>query len=163
MNAIFSSRLQRILSLYHSSPFTFYKARNFANFVEQSGHVTSRSESFSKWYSDSILAADLIDPRSPVRGSLIMKPRGYAIWELLQKQLDEKKKKIERLKLLDHERRIKLQANLDASTVSSLKRLSESGRAGLCLQFLFSIHSHLIYHRNRICWILDSFTKINYK
>lgn len=90
MNTLFSSRLQRILSLYHSSHFTFYKARNFANFVEQSGQVTSRSESFSKWYSDSILAADLIDPRSPVRGSLIMKPRGYAIWELLQKQLDEK-------------------------------------------------------------------------
>ena len=64
------------------------KRRTFSS--DPTSIVTPRSENFSKWYTDAILAADLIDPRSPVRGSLIMKPRGYAIWELLQKQLDDK-------------------------------------------------------------------------
>ncbi len=44
---------------------------------------------FAQWYQDSIYAAQLAD-LSPVRGSFVIRPYGYAIWELIQKQLDER-------------------------------------------------------------------------
>ena len=84
-----SCRLDIILSKQYIYRGVISK-RSFSDSSSQPTIVTSRGENFSKWYNDTILAADLIDPRSPVRGSLIMKPRGFAIWELLQKQLDEK-------------------------------------------------------------------------
>lgn len=51
--------------------------------------VTSREEDFSKWYLDIIEKADLAE-HSPVKGSMIIKPYGYAIWENMQKILDKK-------------------------------------------------------------------------
>lgn len=42
---------------------------------------------FAQWYQDIIYAAELAD-QSPVRGSFVIRPYGYAIWELIQKQLD---------------------------------------------------------------------------
>ena len=41
--------------------------------------ITSRKEDYSKWYSDVIAVADLAD-NSPVRGCMVIKPNGYAIW-----------------------------------------------------------------------------------
>ena len=49
--------------------------------------ITSREEDYSKWYSDVIEAAGLADS-SPVRGCMVIKPYGYAIWENIQKVLD---------------------------------------------------------------------------
>src|SRR3989344_5247405 len=51
--------------------------------------ITSRSEDYSKWYLDVIAAADLAE-NAPVRGCMIIKPYGYALWERTQKILDEK-------------------------------------------------------------------------
>ncbi|MBZ1356593.1 MAG: proline--tRNA ligase [Candidatus Nealsonbacteria bacterium] len=51
--------------------------------------IKKRSEDFSKWYLDVIVAADLAD-YAPVRGCIIFKPNGYAIWENFQKVLDKK-------------------------------------------------------------------------
>ncbi|MEI6494814.1 MAG: proline--tRNA ligase, partial [bacterium] len=51
--------------------------------------ITKRSEDFSQWYLDVISAADLAD-YSPVRGCMVIKPTGYAIWEIVQKVLDQK-------------------------------------------------------------------------
>ncbi len=51
--------------------------------------ITSRQEDFSQWYLDIIKAADLAE-HSPVRGAMTIKPYGYAIWENIQKILDEK-------------------------------------------------------------------------
>ena len=53
-------------------------------FVE---HITPRSEDFSQWYTDVILKADLVD-YAPVRGCMVIKPYGYGIWELIQKEMD---------------------------------------------------------------------------
>lgn len=53
--------------------------------VEQ---ITSMEEDFAQWYTDVVKKADLID-YSSVRGCMILRPYGYAIWELIQKQLDE--------------------------------------------------------------------------
>jgi prolyl-tRNA synthetase len=49
--------------------------------------ITSREENYSEWYTDVIRAAELIDQGS-VRGSMVFRPYGYAIWELIQKYLD---------------------------------------------------------------------------
>ncbi len=53
--------------------------------------ITSMEEDFAKWYTDIVKKADLID-YSSVRGCMILKPYGYAIWELIQKVLDSKLK-----------------------------------------------------------------------
>ena len=52
--------------------------------VEQ---ITSMEDDFAKWYTDVVRKAELID-YSSVKGCMILKPTGYAIWELIQKQLD---------------------------------------------------------------------------
>jgi prolyl-tRNA synthetase len=47
----------------------------------------TRAENFPEWYQAVIKAADLAD-NSPVRGCMVIRPWGYAIWELIQKKLD---------------------------------------------------------------------------
>ncbi|OIO46423.1 MAG: proline--tRNA ligase [Parcubacteria group bacterium CG1_02_37_51] len=54
--------------------------------------ITSRDENFAEWYLDVIREADLAES-SPVRGSMIIKPHGYALWENTQKILDNEFKK----------------------------------------------------------------------
>ncbi|MBN2424304.1 MAG: proline--tRNA ligase [Calditrichaceae bacterium] len=49
--------------------------------------VTPRSEDYSRWYTDIVLQAKLAD-YSPVKGAMVIRPNGYAIWELIQKNLD---------------------------------------------------------------------------
>ena len=51
--------------------------------------LTKRSESYSQWYNDLVLKADLAE-QSPVRGCMVIKPYGYAIWEKMQRILDDK-------------------------------------------------------------------------
>ncbi|MEN8905647.1 MAG: proline--tRNA ligase [Clostridiales bacterium] len=51
--------------------------------------ITSMNEDFAKWYTDIIKKADLVD-YSTVRGCMIIRPYGYAIWELIQKDLDKR-------------------------------------------------------------------------
>lgn len=49
--------------------------------------LTSRSENYSQWYNDLVVKADLAD-NSAVRGCMVIKPYGYAIWEKMQAELD---------------------------------------------------------------------------
>ena len=49
--------------------------------------ITSRDEDFAQWYTDIVKKADLID-YSSVKGCMIIRPYGYAIWENIQKLLD---------------------------------------------------------------------------
>jgi prolyl-tRNA synthetase len=51
--------------------------------------ITSMDEDFAQWYTDIVKKADLID-YSSVRGCMIIRPYGYAIWELIQKDLDKR-------------------------------------------------------------------------
>ena len=51
--------------------------------------ITSRSEDYSKWYNDLVLKAGLAD-YSAVRGCMVIKPYGYAIWENMRDILDKK-------------------------------------------------------------------------
>lgn len=49
--------------------------------------LTSRNENYSQWYQDLVLKADLAE-NSAVRGCMVIKPYGYAIWEKMQAELD---------------------------------------------------------------------------
>jgi prolyl-tRNA synthetase len=49
--------------------------------------ITPQSEDFSRWYLDVVRRAELAD-YSPVKGCMVIRPYGYAIWELIQQQLD---------------------------------------------------------------------------
>src|SRR3989449_348412 len=49
--------------------------------------ITKRSEDYSRWYTDVIAAAELAD-YAPVKGCMIIRPNGYAIWEKMQQALD---------------------------------------------------------------------------
>lgn len=49
--------------------------------------LTSRSEDYSKWYNELVVQADLAE-NSGVRGCMVIKPYGYAIWEKMQAELD---------------------------------------------------------------------------
>jgi len=51
--------------------------------------VTPQSEDFSAWYNELVLKAELVD-RGPVRGTMVIRPYGYRIWELLQSDLDRR-------------------------------------------------------------------------
>ena len=51
--------------------------------------ITSMSEDFAQWYTDVVKKAELID-YSNVKGCMVIKPAGYAIWENIQRQLDER-------------------------------------------------------------------------
>ncbi len=51
--------------------------------------VTKRSDNYSQWYNDLVVKADLAE-QSAVRGCMVIKPYGYAIWEKMQQLLDAK-------------------------------------------------------------------------
>ncbi len=54
--------------------------------------ITSMEDDFAKWYTDVVKKAELAD-YSSVRGCMVIKPYGYGIWELMQKELDTRFKK----------------------------------------------------------------------
>ncbi len=51
--------------------------------------ITSRVEDFPQWYNDVVMKAELAD-YSPVKGCMVIRPYGYAIWENIQRQLDKR-------------------------------------------------------------------------
>jgi len=57
--------------------------------MAQESAITPREKDFSAWYQDVIAAAELAE-HSPVKGSMIIKPNGYALWERVQRELDDR-------------------------------------------------------------------------
>jgi prolyl-tRNA synthetase len=53
-----------------------------------SKNITTRAEDYSKWYNELVVKADLAE-NSGVRGCMVIKPYGYAIWEKMQAELDK--------------------------------------------------------------------------
>ena len=51
--------------------------------------ITSRDEDFAKWYTDIVKKAELVD-YSGVKGCMVIRPYGYAIWELMQADMDRR-------------------------------------------------------------------------
>ena len=52
-----------------------------------SKNLTKRAEDYSKWYNEIVVKADLAE-NSAVRGCMVIKPYGFAIWEKMQAELD---------------------------------------------------------------------------
>jgi prolyl-tRNA synthetase len=58
--------------------------------AEEKGKITPQSEDFPQWYQDVIREADLAEVAKVVKGCMVIKPHGYAIWEKIQADLDRR-------------------------------------------------------------------------
>ncbi len=52
--------------------------------------ITPRKTDFAAWYQDVVLQGDMAEPAEIVKGCMVIKPNGYAVWELLQRELDDR-------------------------------------------------------------------------
>jgi len=52
--------------------------------------ITPRGQDFAAWYQDVVLQGEMAEPAEIVKGCMVIKANGYAIWELLQRQLDDR-------------------------------------------------------------------------
>src|ERR1700684_2023182 len=52
--------------------------------------ITPREKDFAAWYQDVVLAGDMAEPAEIVKGCMVIKPNGYAVWEILQRELDNR-------------------------------------------------------------------------
>src|SRR5271156_3648756 len=59
--------------------------------------ITARSQDFAAWYQDVVLEGDMAEPAEIVKGCMVIKANGYAVWEILQRELDN------RFKALGHQ------------------------------------------------------------
>ena len=50
--------------------------------------ITPRERDFAAWYQDVVLQGDMAEPAEIVKGCMVIKPNGYAVWEVLQRELD---------------------------------------------------------------------------
>ena len=49
--------------------------------------ITARTADFATWYQDVVLQGDMAEPAEIVKGCMVIKANGYAVWELLQREL----------------------------------------------------------------------------
>jgi prolyl-tRNA synthetase len=52
--------------------------------------ITPREKDFAAWYQDVVLQGDMAEPAEVVKGCMVIKPNGYAVWEALQRELDNR-------------------------------------------------------------------------
>src|SRR6266571_6630015 len=52
--------------------------------------ITARHHDFAAWYQDVVLQGDMAEPAEVVKGCMVIKPNGYAVWEALQRELDNR-------------------------------------------------------------------------
>src|SRR5206468_4714145 len=52
--------------------------------------ITPRNQDFAAWYQDVVLQGDMAEPAEIVKGCMVIKPNGYAVWERLQRELDDR-------------------------------------------------------------------------
>lgn len=64
------------------------KTNKIAKMAKELKDLTKRQDNYSQWYNDLVVKADLAE-QSAVRGCMVIKPYGYAIWEKMQQQLDK--------------------------------------------------------------------------
>ncbi len=52
--------------------------------------ITARGQDFAAWYQDVVLQGDMAEPAEIVKGCMVIKANGYAVWELLQREFDDR-------------------------------------------------------------------------
>jgi prolyl-tRNA synthetase len=50
--------------------------------------ITPRQQDFAAWYQDVVMQGDMAEPAEIVKGCMVIKPNGYAVWEIIQRELD---------------------------------------------------------------------------
>ncbi len=55
---------------------------------QHAGKITPRGEDYPQWYQDVVREADMAEPAKVVKGCMVIKPHGYAVWEKIQRELD---------------------------------------------------------------------------
>jgi prolyl-tRNA synthetase len=55
--------------------------------------ITARNDDFASWYQDVVLQGDMAEPAEIVKGCMVIKANGYAVWELMQRELDDRFKR----------------------------------------------------------------------
>jgi prolyl-tRNA synthetase len=68
-------------------PYSTLKKANIIPKIKMAKDFSTRDENYAQWYNDLVIKADLAE-NSAVRGCMIIKPYGYAIWEMMQASLD---------------------------------------------------------------------------
>ncbi len=58
--------------------------------VMADSRITPRAQDFAAWYQDVVLEGDMAEPAEIVKGCMVIKPNGYAVWEALQRAFDER-------------------------------------------------------------------------
>jgi prolyl-tRNA synthetase len=82
------------LRFFNSPRFVYFYEPSFSNQLKQIPYqtmakfLTNRDENYAQWYNDLVIKADLAE-NSAVRGCMVIKPYGFAIWENIQKELDK--------------------------------------------------------------------------
>ncbi len=71
-----------------ASKYTHKINKIYAKTLIMGKHLTKRTEDYSKWYNELIVKADMAE-NSAVRGCMVIKPYGFAIWEKMQEALDK--------------------------------------------------------------------------
>jgi prolyl-tRNA synthetase len=57
--------------------------------------ITPRSQDFASWYQDVVLQGDMAEPAEIVKGCMVIKANGYAVWEMMQREFDDRFKATE--------------------------------------------------------------------
>jgi prolyl-tRNA synthetase len=52
--------------------------------------ITPRGSDFAAWYQDVVLQGDMAEPAEVVKGCMVIRPNGYAVWEIIQRELDNR-------------------------------------------------------------------------
>jgi prolyl-tRNA synthetase len=52
--------------------------------------ITPRKQDFAAWYQDVVMQGDMAEPAEIVKGCMVIKPNGYAVWEMIQRSLDDR-------------------------------------------------------------------------
>src|SRR5271156_699272 len=52
--------------------------------------ITPRGQDFAAWYQDVVLQGDMAEPAEVVKGCMVIRPNGYAVWEIIQRELDNR-------------------------------------------------------------------------
>ncbi|HEY6989133.1 MAG TPA: proline--tRNA ligase [Bryobacteraceae bacterium] len=52
--------------------------------------ITARNQDFATWYQDVVIQGDMAEPAEIVKGCMVIKPNGYAVWEALQREFDQR-------------------------------------------------------------------------
>jgi len=72
----------------HAAPSPAILRRMSSDNDRKTDKITPRAEDYPQWYQDVIREADLAEPAKVVKGCMVIKPYGYAIWEKIQRELD---------------------------------------------------------------------------